>query len=236
MPTLTINVDEIAALRQIRGGKDPDPVQIAILAELAGAQAVTGTFREGGDFLKEKDVYLLKQTLSTIFNLRTPPTTDNLGFAVDILPHIITFIPEHHEDKAAQAGYSVRQKEKDTREKIESLLDHGVKVSLFIDPDIGDLKAAKRVGADLVEINTNYYANAAGQAKIDELAKIKEIVYTAQKIGLTTLCGGGLNYKNISHISAIDTIRSITVGHCIISRAVANGIDQAVRDLIAQIT
>ncbi|MBD3391150.1 MAG: pyridoxine 5'-phosphate synthase [Chitinivibrionales bacterium] len=233
MPTLGVNIDHIATLRQARGGKEPDPLQAAVLAELAGAHGITAHLREDRRHMQDRDIYLLKQTVTTHLNLEMAATSEMVQVAMDVTPHMATLVPEKREERTTEGGLAVRGKERDLEKIIENLHEHNILVSLFVDPDIQQIKAAARSGASHVELHTGYYANASGQAQDDELAKLQDAAIAAHKLGLRVNAGHGLNYRNTSRVADLDHIEELNIGHAIISRAALVGMDLAVRDMLA---
>jgi len=233
MPTLGVNIDHVATIRQARGGKEPDPVHAAVIAELAGAKGITAHLREDRRHMQDRDIYLLKQTVTTHLNLEMAATKEMVSIAVDVMPWMATIVPEKREEVTTEGGLDVRSKEKELTERIAQLQDHKILVSLFIDPDIQQIKSARKVGATHIELHTGFYANAIGQAQADELARLRDAAYAAEKLGLRVNAGHGLNYRNVSDVARIDHVEELNIGHSIIGRAVLTGLDAAVRDMLA---
>ena len=235
MATLGVNVDHIATVRQARGGKEPDPVTGATLAEIAGAHGITAHLREDRRHIQDRDIYLLKQVVATRLNLEMAATPDIIKVAVDVLPFMVTLVPERREERTTEGGLMVAGKERDFAAAMESFRNNNILVSLFIDPDLSQIKAAKRLGATHIELHTGYYANAKGQACIDELERLRDATMLAQKFDLRVNAGHGLNYFNVGPVAAINGIEELNIGHSIISRAVLVGMERAVTDMLALI-
>jgi len=235
MATLGVNIDHIATLRQARGGKDPDPVQAAVLSELAGAHGITAHLREDRRHMQDKDIYMLKQVAATHFNLEMAATDEMVQIAIDVLPWMATLVPERREERTTEGGLAVAGREKELGKAIESLQNHAILVSLFIAPDIQEIKAAKRCGANYVELHTGFYANSARQARADELEKLTIAAEYAHRTGLRVNAGHGLNYHNVSAIADIQHVEELNIGHAIIARAALTGLQAAVRDMLALI-
>ncbi|MDD5676246.1 MAG: pyridoxine 5'-phosphate synthase [Chitinivibrionales bacterium] len=235
MATLGVNIDHIATLRQARGGKDPDPVAAAALAELAGARGITAHLREDRRHIQDRDIYLLKQTVATHLNLEMAATAAMVTVALDLVPAMATLVPEKREERTTEGGLAVAGHEKEIAKIVESLRSNNILVSLFIDPDLNHLKAAKRAGATHVELHTGYYANAAGQARTEELYRLRDTALAAQKMELCVNAGHGLNYRNVAAVARIESLEELNIGHAIISRATLVGMDRAVRDMVALI-
>jgi pyridoxine 5-phosphate synthase len=235
MATLGVNIDHIATLRQARGGKDPDPVYAAAIAELAGTHGITAHLREDRRHIQDRDVYLLKQTVSTRLNLEMAATPEIVKIAVDVLPYMVTLVPEKREERTTEGGLPVNGKERDLEKSIATFHNNNILVSLFIDPDIQQIKAAKRTGATHIELHTGYYANAKGQACFDELERLRDAALVGRKLGLRVNAGHGLNYQNVVPVANIDGMEELNIGHSIIARASLVGLDKAVRDMLALI-
>jgi len=235
MATLGVNVDHIATIRQARGGKEPDPVVAATLAETAGAHGITAHLREDRRHIQDRDIYLLKQIVATRLNLEMAATPDIVKVAIDVLPFMVTLVPERREERTTEGGLVVAGKERDFTSALESFGNNHILVSLFIDPDIQQIKAAKRIGATHIELHTGYYANAKGQACIDELERLRDAALVALKLGLRVNAGHGLNYYNVAPVAGIAGMEELNIGHSIISRAVLVGMDRAVQDMLALI-
>ena len=236
MATLGVNIDHIATIRQARGGKEPDPVQAAVLAELAGASGITAHLREDRRHIQDRDIYLLKQIVTTHLNLEMAPIPEIIKIAVDVLPYMVTLVPEKRQERTTEGGLSVRERERDLSKIIETFKNNSILVSLFINPDLNEIKAAKRVGASHIELHTGYYANASnGPARMEELGKLKDAALAADKLGLHVNAGHGLNYQNVMDVARIDYVEELNIGHSIVARASLLGMEAAVRDMIALI-
>jgi pyridoxine 5-phosphate synthase len=172
MATLGFNIDHIATLRQARDGREPDPVHAAVLAELSGSRGITAHLREDRRHIQDRDIQLLKQVLTIHLNLEMACTVEMVKFAVELLPGMVTFVPERREEKTTEGGISVRGHEKELVPAIETIRNHNILVSMFIEPDFNQLKASKRVGATHVELHTGFYANASSEsARNEELVR-----------------------------------------------------------------
>ena len=234
MTTLGVNVDHIATLRQARGGHDPDPLQAAVLAELGGARGITAHLREDRRHVQDRDIYLLKQLVTTHLNMEMAPTPEMTNIAVDVLPFMVTLVPEQRQELTTEGGVPVREREKEFSKAVETFRDHKILVSLFINPDINDVKAAKRIGATHVELHTGYYANANGATSVaEELGKLQDAALVAVKLGLHLNAGHGLNYLNVSPVARIEGMQELNIGHAIVARASLIGMEAAVRDMVA---
>jgi len=233
MASLGVNIDHIATVREARKGANPDPVQAAVLAELAGAQGITCHLREDHRHIQERDVRVLKQAVKTHLNLEMAPTAEMVQFAIDILPYMSTLVPEKREELTTEGGLDVIGGEKEIAKAVETLQRNNVIVSLFIDPDIRQIKAAKRTGAAFVEIHTGLYSNAIGEKVQEEFYRIADSVIAAHKLGMNVNAGHGLDYTNVTPVAKLENIKELNIGHSIVARACLVGMDTAVRDMLA---
>jgi pyridoxine 5-phosphate synthase len=235
MATLGVNVDHIATIRQARGGNEPDPVHAAVLAELAGAHGITAHLREDRRHMQDRDIYLLKQVVSTHLNLEMAHTSEMVKIAIDVCPYMVSLVPEKREERTTEGGLGVRGNEQELAKSIESLKENNILVSLFIDPDIKQIKSAAKTGATHIELHTGYYANANGPAKIEELARLQDAATAANRLGIIVNAGHGLNYQNVTPVAQMNYVKELNIGHSIIARSSLTGLDRAVRDMLALI-
>ena len=234
MAKLGVNIDHVATVRQARGVAEPDPVTAAALAELAGADGITVHLREDRRHIQDRDVDLLRKTVTTRLNLEMAATDEMVGIALKVLPDCVTLVPEKREELTTEGGLDVIRYRSSLKEPIELLRQGGVTVSLFVDPDLEQIKAARRLGADYIEIHTGSYCEAADPAsRRAELGKIGDAVRAGRKLGLGVNAGHGLNYQNIREVVALGGIEEFNIGHSIISRAVLVGMERAVREMAA---
>jgi pyridoxine 5-phosphate synthase len=236
MATLSVNIDHIATLREARKGREPDPISAAVLVELAGAQGITVHLREDRRHIQDRDVRLLRQTIASKLNLEMAATADMVQFAIDILPDQVTLVPENREELTTEGGLNVAAKLAEIEKAVTSLKMHDIFVSLFVDPDLEQIKAAKKSGAAAVELHTGNYCNAfVGEDNMTwqmELDKIEKMTHIAVKSDLVVNAGHGLNYQNVEYIAGIPDINELNIGHSIISRASLVGMERAVRDML----
>lgn len=233
VPRLSVNVDHIATIRQARRGIEPDPVHAAVLAELAGAAGIIAHLREDRRHVQDRDVRILRQTVRTRLNLEMAATPEMQGIALEIRPDIVTLVPEKREELTTEGGLEVSHRISFISGYILPLKEAGITISLFIDPDESQIAAAKKTGAEWVEIHTGLYANAATEAaRRIELERVAEAVRLAASLGLRVGAGHGLNYMNAADIAGLPGVEELNIGHSIISRASLVGIERAVRDMI----
>jgi len=232
MAKLGVNIDHVATIRQARGGAEPDPVAAAAIAELAGADGITVHLREDRRHIQDRDLELLRKTIKTRLNLEMAATDEMVSIAQKVRPDMCTLVPEKRLELTTEGGLDVRCNMEQIKSAVERIRSAGIPVSLFIDADPDQIKAADRVGADFIEIHTGIFSEAAdwksGEA---ELIRIENGVKLAKKLGLGVNAGHGLNYSNIKQIIAIRGIEEYNIGHSIISRAVLVGLEKAVRDM-----
>ena len=236
MATLGVNVDHIATIRQARGGRDPDPATAALLAELAGAHGITAHLREDRRHMQERDIRILRQVVATHLNLEMACTPDMVKLALEILPAMVTLVPEKREEKTTEGGLAVHEHLKDLTPSIELLRGSNILVSLFIAPDLNQVRASKKTGASHVELHTGFYANAPSPAaRAEELEKLGQMAEAAFRFGLQVNAGHGLDYQNVGPVARLPHIEELNIGHSIIARASLVGIQAAVRDMLSLI-
>lgn len=232
MAKLGVNIDHVATVRQARGGVEPDPVAAAAIAEFAGADGITVHLREDRRHIQDRDVTLLRKTIKTRLNLEMAATDEMVLIALQLKPDMCTLVPEKRLELTTEGGLDVRCNMEQLKSAVERLRGAGIPVSLFIDADPDQIKAADKVGADFIEIHTGLFAEAADwKSEEKELIRIENGVKLAQKLGLGVNAGHGLNYSNIKRITSIKGIEEYNIGHSIISRAVMVGLEKAVRDM-----
>lgn len=233
MIRLGVNVDHVATVREARRGKLPDPVAAAIAAEMAGADGIVCHLREDRRHIKDKDLYLLKEIVKTHLNLEMAATDEMVRIATEVVPDMVTIVPEKREEITTEGGLDVTANYDWIEEVVKQLRSHNIVVSLFIDPDIQQIKSSARAGADYVELHTGRYANADDMgAVMDELEKIRSLAMAAEKLGLGVSAGHGLDYQNVRDILDVDQIEELNIGHSIIAKAVMVGMERAVREML----
>lgn len=227
---LGVNIDHVATLRQARGTRYPDPVKAALDAEEAGADGITLHLREDRRHIQERDVRLLRDLLQTRMNLEVALTPEMLAFAQEIRPEHVCLVPERREELTTEGGLDVLGQVQRIRDAIAAL--PASEVSLFIDPDLQQIQAAKDSGAPVIELHTGRYAEAETQeAHAHELQRLTRAVEFATGLGLVVNAGHGLHYHNVQPIAALPGINELNIGHAIVAQAVFVGFKQAVRDM-----
>ncbi|HUK65642.1 MAG TPA: pyridoxine 5'-phosphate synthase [Anaeromyxobacteraceae bacterium] len=235
---LGVNVDHVATIRQSRRTPYPDPVQAAMLAELAGADQITIHLREDHRHIQPRDLQILRQTVQTHLNLEMAATQEMVKIAYEAKPDVCTLVPERREELTTEGGLDVAGNRDSVRKIVKTLKDADIVASLFIDPDVDQVRAAHRLEADVVEIHTGRYSDARLAAdRRRELSRIIDAAKAAAKLGLRVAAGHGLNYQNILPVVAIAEIEEFNIGHAIVGYAIMVGMERAVRemkDLIAR--
>ena len=231
---LGINIDHVATLRNARGTSYPDPLQAALLAEEAGADAITLHLREDRRHIKDADVELIRPQLRTRMNLESAVTQEMIDFACRIKPQDVCLVPERREEVTTEGGLDVVKYFSEVSAAVRQLQAEGIRVSLFIDPDAAQIQAAAEIGAPVIELHTGRYADAHNVAEQQtELQRIQLAVIEGIKRGLKVNAGHGLHYTNVQAIAAIRDIAELNIGHAIVAHAVFVGWQNAVREMKA---
>jgi len=234
MPSLGVNIDHVATLRQARyrevpRNAEPDPVAAALAAELAGACGITAHLREDRRHMQDADIRALREKITTKLNLEMGASEEILRIALDIVPDDVCLVPENRREVTTEGGLNCSGQLDGLRPVVARLKDRGIRVSLFIDPDAEQIAAAADLQADFVELHTGAYAHATEPEC--ELRRLMHAARLAVNAGLRVNAGHGLNYQNTSAILALPGLEELNIGHSIISRAVMVGIAQAVREM-----
>ena len=233
---LGVNIDHVATLRNARGTSYPDPIRAALLAEQAGADAITLHLREDRRHIKDADVINLRPQLVTRMNLEAAVTQEMIDFACRIRPQDACLVPERREEVTTEGGLDVIRYFKEVEAAVKQLQGEGLRVSLFIDADERQIAAAAAVGAPVIELHTGRYADTEGAAQAAELERIRAGVAAGVKHGLKVNAGHGLHYTNVQAIAAIADIQELNIGHAIVAHALFAGWENAVREMKAIMT
>ncbi len=228
---LGVNIDHVATLRQARGTIYPDPIQAALIAEEAGADAITLHLREDRRHIQDRDVEMLRHMLQTRMNLEMAVTEEMLLIAERLQPHECCLVPESREELTTEGGLDVITHKAKIKAACERLAAANVRVSLFIDADEAQIEAAAEVGAPVIEIHTGGYADTHGAAQQAEFVRIVKGVEVGEKAGLQVNAGHGLHYHNVEPIAALTNIKELNIGHAIVARAVFTGLAESVREI-----
>jgi pyridoxine 5-phosphate synthase len=231
MVHLGVNIDHVATVRQARRTYEPDPVWAASLAELGGADGITLHLREDRRHIQDRDLAILRQTVTVKLNLEMACSREVLEIACRIHPDQATLVPERREEVTTEGGLDVAGQKDRVAEVAGRLRESGISVSLFLDPDPRQIDAALEIGADAIELHTGGYANATGSRQEAELEMLARLGADVRKAGVTLHAGHGLTYRNVLAIAEIRQMHELNIGHSIVARALMVGFQQAVREM-----
>lgn len=238
MIRLGVNIDHIATVRQARGEKYPDPVQAAILAELGGADNITCHLREDRRHIQDRDVFALKDSIKIPLNFEIAATPEMLNIAKKVKPHAVTLVPEKREERTTEGGLDVKKNMNALKSAVGQLQDHGIAVSLFVEPTVESVEVARETGAVALEFHTGTFCKHIDKSVtsrdksrlVDELSEVSKLAHSA---GFQCHFGHGLNYSNASWLQLVAFAEEANIGHAIVARAFFYGLEQAVRDMKA---
>ena len=230
---LGVNIDHVATLRNARGTVYPDPVEAAVLAEQAGADAITLHLREDRRHIRDADLEVIRPKITTRMNLESAVTEEMVAIACRIRPHDVCLVPERREEVTTEGGLDVIRYFDEVRSAVDKLIRHDIRVSLFIDADDEQIKASAETGATVIELHTGRYADTEGDEQQKEYERIRRAVTTGVQQGLKVNAGHGLHYTNVQAIAAIPDIAELNIGHAIVAHAVFVGWTNAIREMKA---
>jgi pyridoxine 5-phosphate synthase len=234
MIKLGVNIDHVATIRQARGTKYPSVVQAALRAEQSGADSITLHLREDRRHMQDADVFALRNLLQTRMNLECAVTDEMVDIALEVAPQDVCLVPERREERTTEGGLDVVGNFANVKNAVKKLSDAGIRVSLFIGPDLAQIDAAKNAGAPVIELHTGTFADAENPVdKAHELQRIKDAVNHGVALGLVVNAGHGLHYHNVHEIASIVGIDELNIGHAIVAHALFVGWDNAVREMKA---
>jgi len=230
---LGVNIDHVATVRNARGGRHPDPVRAAHLAILAGADSITAHLREDRRHIRDEDMVRLKRQLFSPLNFELAATDEMVAFAVRIRPHAACLVPERREERTTEGGLDLVAGHAHLMPAIRELTDAGVRVSLFVEPEVEAIEAASTLGAPAVELHTGTYSEAAASGEPErvepELARLRRAAAHGARLGLEIHAGHGLNLDNVGPVAAIPQVVELNIGHFLIGEAIFVGLQEAVR-------
>ena len=230
---LGVNVDHVATIRQARGTKYPEPVTAASIAELAGAHQITIHLREDRRHIQDRDLQIMRETVQTRLNLEMAATQEMLKIALAVRPDCVTLVPEKREEQTTEGGLNVADGGEHLAETCDQLMEAGIDVSLFIDPDTLSIEASSRLDVHAVELHTGDYAEAiAEEDRARELKRLQDASSFAASCSLMVTAGHGLDYTNTPDIAAIPEVEELNIGHSIVARSIFVGFDRAVREML----
>ena len=230
---LGVNIDHVATLRQVRGTFEPDPIAAAFLCERAGASHITIHLREDRRHIQERDLTLLTEVVATGIDLEMAATPEMVEIAKRYGPTFVTLVPEKREELTTEGGLDVAGQKQRLRGVVAELKTANIPVSMFIEPEERQIEASAEAGAEIVEIHTGAYANAAPRERTAQLDRIVSAARHAAAAGLSASAGHGLTYYNVRPVAAISEIEELNIGHSIVSRAIMVGLEEAVRQMLA---
>lgn len=228
---LGVNIDHIATIRQARGTNYPSVLEAAVLAEKAGADSITLHLREDRRHMQDKDLYELKPLLKTKMNLELAPVNEMLKIALDVLPEDVCLVPERREEKTTEGGLDLIKNFSNIKNISDELSNAGVRVSLFIAPEIDQIDKAIEMKVPIIELHTGNYADFKGEEKDKELIKIQHATQYARKASILVNAGHGLHYENVQNIAKINGIHELNIGHAIVAKALFVGWENAVIEM-----
>ncbi|MFC1568916.1 pyridoxine 5'-phosphate synthase [bacterium] len=235
MARLGVNIEAIAILRE-NGVVDADPLTIAMLAELGGADGIVCPIREDMPYIKDRDLKLLKEVVKTHLNIQAPPDESLIRAVLSVNPDMITLVPGKKPGNTPGGGLDVLGQGSNLAKWVKDLRSQDVVISVLVEPNIHQIKAALKIGVDYVELHLGLYAKAEDlNERSDQLEAINSVAMAAQKLGLGVAAGQGADFQNIMAVTSIDAIEEINVGRAIISRALSIGMEPAVRDMVAMV-
>lgn len=235
---LGVNIDHVATVRQARYARnadsinvEPDPVEAALAAERGGAAGITAHLRQDRRHVVDRDIFRLKEAIATKLNLEMGNSPEIVAIALKVLPADVCLVPESREEVTTEGGLDCIAHRAALEPTLKAMRDAGIRVSLFIDPEPGQIGAAASLGAPVVELHTGAYAEASGNARDAELARLTEAARLASEAGIRVNAGHGLNYTNVKPILSLPKLVELNIGHSIVSRALLTGMEQAVREM-----
>jgi pyridoxine 5-phosphate synthase len=231
MAELGVNIDHVATVRQARKTYEPDPVWAAALAELGGADGITLHLREDRRHIQDRDLRVLKETVTVKLNLELACDNDVLDVACQVVPDQATLVPERREEITTEGGLDVVGRRSAVADAVKRLQDAGISVSLFLDPDAGQIDAGAELGVDAVELHTGQYALASGKSQAHQLVLLAESGRLVRQAGMMLHAGHGLTYRNVCPVARIEGMHELNIGHSIVARAIMVGFERAVREM-----
>ncbi|RKQ63306.1 pyridoxine 5'-phosphate synthase [Thermovibrio guaymasensis] len=233
---LGVNIDHVATVRNARRTFEPDPVHAAVIADLAGADQITLHVREDRRHVNERDLKMIKEVIHSRVNLEMAVTEEMVKIAKEVKPHQVTLVPEKRQEITTEGGLDVVNQKERVEQAVKELKEAGITVNIFIDPEPQQIRAAKEVGADAVELHTGAYAEAFArndeEAIEKELNRLKRAAKVAKEVGLKVYAGHGLTYKNVRKVAEIPEIEELNIGHSIVANAILLGLKEAVEKMI----
>lgn len=230
---LGVNIDHVATIRNARGGADPDPTRAAAAAARAGADGITAHLREDRRHITDEDITRLTREVDLPLNFEMAATDEMLDIALRHKPHAACLVPEKRKERTTEGGLDALGGHNHLSPYVRALVDAGIRVSLFVEPDPAQLDAAVVLGAPVVELHVGRYANLSGAARQTELRRLEEAAAYCAQVGLECHAGHGLTYDNVGPVAAIVQIAELNIGHFLIGEAIFGGLDSTVKRMRA---
>ena len=231
MALLGVNIDHVATIRQARRTHEPDPVWAAAICELAGADCITVHLREDRRHIQDRDVRVLRETVTVRLNLEMATAEEIVDIASEVKPDLVTLVPEKREEVTTEGGLDVIGGRDRLSEVVDRLKAQDIQISLFLDPDISQIEAGAELGVTAVELHTGQYALATGSKRTAELATLANAGKRVRELGMTLNAGHGLTYQNVQPVAKLEGMHELNIGHSIVSRAVLVGMKEAVAEM-----
>lgn len=232
---LGVNIDHVATVRNARGGDYPDPLRAAQIAEAAGADGITAHLREDRRHISDTDIDGLMEILTVPLNFEMAATDEMQKIALRHKPHAVCIVPEKREERTTEGGLEVAREENKLAHFIAPLRDVGCRVSIFIAADMRQIEAAHRIGAEVIELHTGAYCDAAAEGRIEdrdrELAALRDMSTFAHSLGLEVHAGHGLNYETVKPVATFPEVRELNIGHFLIGEAIFLGLQPAIAEM-----
>ncbi len=228
---LGVNIDHVATVRQARGTDYPSVVQAAEFAERGGADSITIHLREDRRHIQDRDVTALCKRAATPINLEIAVTSEMMDFALAHHPSDVCLVPEKRAELTTEGGLNVLAHQEEIAAATRILSEAGIRVSLFIDPDLEQVRAAQAVGAPVIELHTGAYADRSGTEQQAELLRLYQAAELAHSLGLQVNAGHGLHYTNVQPIARLPHMEELNIGHAIVARAIFTGLEAAVQEM-----
>jgi pyridoxine 5-phosphate synthase len=228
---LGVNIDHVATVRNARGGRLPDPLRAARLAEAAGADGITAHLREDRRHIVDGDIEDLMRELKIPLNFEMAATQEMVDIALRHRPHAACIVPEKRKERTTEGGLDAAGQHNHLKSMVARLRDAGVRVSLFIEADPRQLEAAVALGAPVVELHTGRYCELEGEAKSAELSRLQKAAALCGRLGLECHAGHGLSYADVGPVAAITEVRELNIGHFLVGEAIFVGLEQAIREM-----
>jgi len=234
MPKLGVNIDHVATIREARKVNYPSPIEAALLCEKAGADSIVCHLREDRRHIQDRDLYRLKKAVTVKLNLEMATSEEIVDIALNVKPDQVTLVPEKRAELTTEGGLDVLSRKNRVKKVLQRMEARGIEASIFIDPDMGQIRAAREMGARMIELHTGRYANARNKKNLkEEYQALKNSSKFAKDIGLRVFAGHGLNYENTSPLKKIEEIEEYNIGHSIVAHAVFVGLGKAVKEMKA---